>query len=134
MWEVMVNSMIDRTESSSATSQWQRRERGDGSESEIEKTNKLNDSGRKSEVESSKTLSSEKMASLTLENALQSSEISDAHSSHHSNSGNPDGRYDSSRKSSQEANIFYDVNDQIVSANDHKEVLEFIKDQLMLGN
>ncbi|KAL6967644.1 hypothetical protein U1Q18_033453 [Sarracenia purpurea var. burkii] len=77
---------------------------------------------------SSERLSSEKMASLTLENALQSSEISEAHSSHHSNSGNPEGRYDSPKKSAPEANIIYDVNDQVVYANDHKEILEFIKD------
>ncbi|KAL6993190.1 hypothetical protein U1Q18_011308, partial [Sarracenia purpurea var. burkii] len=63
-WEVMVDSMIHRTESSSAASQWKRHERGCGFEYELKKkANKLNNGGRESEAESSKTLSSEKMAS-----------------------------------------------------------------------
>ncbi|GFZ01635.1 glycosyl hydrolase family protein [Actinidia rufa] len=84
---------------------------------------------------SSEALSTEDLGSLTLENAWQSRERSEASPSCHGNSGKPEGGTFWRDRITQlelctklvEVNIIYE-NDQVVITNDDEDILEFIKD------
>ncbi|XP_058198900.1 uncharacterized protein LOC131314345 isoform X7 [Rhododendron vialii] len=75
----------------------------------------------------SDALSTENLASLTLENALQSSKKSEAHPSCEKVSGETEERSDSPKISAQELNTDCDASDEVVFAYDDTEILEFIK-------
>ncbi|KAI8523623.1 hypothetical protein RHMOL_Rhmol13G0088500 [Rhododendron molle] len=72
-------------------------------------------------------LSTENLALLTLENALQSSKKSEAHPSCEKVSGETEERSDSPEISARELNTDCDTSDEVVFAYDDTEILEFIK-------
>ncbi|XP_028053319.1 uncharacterized protein LOC114257732 isoform X3 [Camellia sinensis] len=123
-----VNSVVEQDSIDTSVSP-SKTELPDGSQAHLMVLNgKAHDEVQPPSACSSEDLSTEKLALSTLENAQQSTEKLQAHPSHHIDSGKPEKRSDSPEKSTQEADIIHDMNDQVVFAKDDREIMEFIKD------
>ncbi|KAL7173243.1 hypothetical protein ACSBR2_032667 [Camellia fascicularis] len=123
-----VNSVVEQDSIDTSVSP-SKTELSDGSQAHLMVLNgKAHDEVQPPSACSSEDLSTEKLALSTLENAQQSTEKLEAHSSHHIDSGKPEKRSDSPEKSTQEADIIHGMNDQVVFAKDDREIMEFIKD------
>ncbi|CAL5426825.1 unnamed protein product [Camellia sinensis] len=123
-----VNSVVEQDSIDTSVSP-SKTELPDGSQAHLMVLNgKAHDEVQPPSACSSEDLSTEKLALSTLENAQQSTEKLQAHPYHHFDSGKPEKRSDSPEKSTQEADIIHDMNDQAVFAKDDREIMEFIKD------